>query len=409
MTMHSVADILRASSSLRSGDPAAVAAIVQRSLALAGIGAPTPLDTQAAANPDATGPRAALQPAGDATAVMAIIEQSLARAGLGAAGQGNPRSLGTVVDALRSGRMELNLPTSRAPVPDVAIPDGAAFLDRTVTAPAGARRYRLYVPSTAGDGLQGLVVMLHGCSQNPEDFATGTGMNALAERHRVLVAYPAQTGGDNAMACWNWFRPGDQRRGSGEPAILAAMAEEIRAEYGLPRDRVFVAGLSAGGAMAAILGATYPDVFAGVGVHSGLPPGAASDMPSAFAAMRGQGTATSGTPSSAAPAPRLIVVHGTADATVHPANARQIIAGHADGSSGGFDRQSHAPAGVRPYTRLVARGADGRHDVECWMIDGAGHAWAGGRPGGSYTDPAGPDASAAMLRFFLAGDGHADA
>lgn len=146
MTMHSVADILRASSSLRSGDPAAVAAIVQRSLALAGIGAPTPLDTQAAANPDATGPRAALQPAGDATAVMAIIEQSLARAGLGAAGQGNPRSLGTVVDALRSGRMELNLPTSRAPVPDVAIPDGAAFLDRTVTAPAGARRYRLYVP-----------------------------------------------------------------------------------------------------------------------------------------------------------------------------------------------------------------------------------------------------------------------
>lgn len=407
MTTHTIADILRATGNLRAGDPAAVAAIVQHSLALAGIGGPLPETGPATPAGEVSGPRAAVMPAGDHAAVMALIEQTLARSGLGAAGQGgNPRSLGAVVDALRSGRMDLNLPTSRAAVPTVAIPDGAAFLDRNYTSAAGARRYRLYVPSTASQGIEGVVVMLHGCSQNPEDFAVGTGMNALAEQHRVIFVYPGQTGGDNAMSCWNWFRTSDQKRGAGEPAIIAGLAEEIRAEYGVRQDRVFVAGLSAGGAMAAILGATYGDVFSAVGVHSGLPHGAASDMPSAFAAMRGQGLAAPATPRpDGAPSSRMIVFHGTADSTVNPANARQIIAGQAEA----FDRQDHAPAGSRPYTRLVARGDDGSNSVECWMIDGAGHAWAGGQPGGSYTDPTGPDASAAMLRFFLTGDGHADA
>lgn len=410
MTMHSVAELIRATGSLRSGDPAAVAAVVRQSLALAGLG-DGPAGVKNAAADGLAG--------GSPVAVMTIIEESLALAGLGTGGVAastGPRPnlsgdkadarqrLSAVIEALRAGRLELNLPGMRAPVPPISVPPGAQFLERHFTSAAGSRRYRLYIPSTAGDGLQGLVMMLHGCNQNPEDFAAGTGMNALAEQHRLLVVYPGQAAGENSMACWNWFRPGDQMRGSGEPAILAGLTEALCAEHGLARDRLFVAGLSAGGAMAAILGETYPDLYAAVGVHSGLPSGSASDVPSAFAAMRGQG-APRAPRRAEANMPRLIVFHGTADATVHPANARQILAARTDQT---FERTAYTPAGSRPYTRLVARDTDGRHEVECWMIEEAGHAWAGGRPDGSYTDPAGPDASAAMLRFFLQGDGRAD-
>ena len=162
-----------------------------------------------------------------------------------------------------------------APVPELPLPDGAAFLDLRYACAAGARGYRLHVPSSADAGMQGLIVMLHGCTQGPDDFAAGTGMNALAEQHRLLVAYPAQTGGDNAMSCWNWFRPGDQLRDAGEPAIIAGLTASLRDRYAVPRGRVFVAGLSAGGAMAAIMGETYPELYAAIGVHSGLAYGCA--------------------------------------------------------------------------------------------------------------------------------------
>jgi poly(hydroxyalkanoate) depolymerase family esterase len=231
-------------------------------------------------------------------------------------------------------------------------------------------------------------------------------MNALAEEHRLLIVYPAQTGGDNPMSCWKWFRPGDQMRDTGEPAISAGLTASLRDEYAIPKERVFVAGLSAGGAMAAIMGQTYPELFGAVGVHSGLAYGSANDVMSAFTAMRGQ-PGIEQTPSMNGDAseagPRMIVFHGTADATVHPSNAGRIIAGHG-GSLGTASRTEHGPSGeTRGYSRLVAERDDGSHEMECWMIDGAQHAWSGGHSSGSYTDPRGPNASEAMVRFFLHG------
>ena len=217
--------------------------------------------------------------------------------------------------------------------------------------------------------------MLHGCTQNPEDFAAGTGMNALAEEHRLLIVYPAQTGGDNSMSCWNWFRPGDQMRDTGEPAIIAGLTESLRDQYAIPKDRVFIAGLSAGGAMAAIMGETYPELYGAIGVHSGLAYGSANDVMSAFTAMRGQPGIEQapsrngvGGPNAA---PRMIVFHGSADTTVHPSNAGRIIATHG-GTRGTASRTEHGPSGeTRAYTRLVAEREDGTHGMECWMIEGA--------------------------------------
>ena len=323
------------------------------------------------------------------------------------------KPLSEVVRTLRTGGMGLGLEGMMpglgqpARTPDLPLPDGAKFLDQRYSCAAGARRYRLYVPCPAGEGLQGLIVMLHGCTQSPEDFAAGTGMNALAEEHRLLIVYPAQTGGDNSMSCWNWFRPGDQMRDIGEPAIIAGLTESLRDQYAIPKDRVFVAGLSAGGAMAAIMGETYPELYGAIGVHSGLAYGSANDVLSAFTAMRGQ-EAIEKAPSrngvgGPEAAPRMIVFHGSADTTVHPSNAGRIIATHC-GTRGTTSRNEHGPSGeTRAYTRLVAERDDGTHGMECWMIEGAQHAWSGGHSSGSYTDPRGPNASAAMVRFFLHG------
>lgn len=307
----------------------------------------------------------------------------------GARGDRPRRRLGEVLRALREGQA-WSLPGVAVPAPAPEVPEGAAFLARSYASAAGARDYRLYVPSPGRGRLRGLVVMLHGCRQNPDDFATGTGMNALAEEHRLLVAYPGQTAAHNLHGCWNWFRPGDQRRDAGEPAILAGLARELVAEYGIDERRVFVAGLSAGGAMAAVLGESYPDVFAAIGVHSGLPAGAANDVVSALAAMRGD----AGPPAAkrAAKGPRVIVFHGTADATVRPVNAERMVEGLAGG------RETQGSAGGRSFRRRVFRGGH----TELWMVEGAGHAWSGGKAPGSYADPAGPDASAEMVRFFLA-------
>jgi poly(hydroxyalkanoate) depolymerase family esterase len=291
---------------------------------------------------------------------------------------------------------------AEAPPPQ---PDGAQFLTRSFACDAGSRGYRLYVPASAAEGLNGLVLMLHGCKQNPDDFAAGTNMNAIAEANRLLVAYPAQTAANNAASCWNWFNPADQRRDAGEPAILSGLARALAAEFDIPEGRIFAAGLSAGGAMAAVLGAAYPDMFAAIGVHSGLPVGAANDVVSAFAAMRGDG----GMPASPArnkgpAAPRTIIFHGTADRTVHPDNARRLAAAAEAHATRAVSRSERgAAASGRAYTRTIMESPEGGAAVEVWMIMGAGHAWAGGRASGSYTDPRGPDASAEMVRFFLEG------
>ena len=329
----------------------------------------------------------------------------------------SPRTRQTMTEALRILREGRSKFGSIAPLPGTTgcgtkerqppeIPDGAEFLTRSFTCVAGTRGYKLYVPASAPDHPRGLVVMLHGCKQDPDDFAVGTNMNAVAEAHGFVVAYPAQTASANATSCWNWFNPGDQMRDAGEPAILAGITREIMAEFHLDRQQVFVAGLSAGGAMAAVMGETYPDLYAGVGIHSGLAYKSANDLTSAFAAMRGErGHASRGKRSSAGMIPpvRTIVFHGCADLTVSPANVASILSA-ATGQipRAVADQERGFSSGGRAFTRRVITGADGSSAVECWMVDGVGHAWSGGNAGGSFTDPQGPDASVEMMRFFLA-------
>lgn len=342
----------------------------------------------------------ALRPATDSARLKAannLVQRTLAQHGL-LSDVGLPGSGGlSAMDSMLAG---MTRPHMAGPAIS-ALPDGARFDQDTYTCPAGSRMYRTYVPASARDGATGVIIMLHGCTQTPEDFAAGTGMNALAEQHGFVVVYPAQSRGDNAQSCWNWFSPGDQRRGRGEPAILAGLAGHIASKHDIARDRSFVAGLSAGGAMAAILGETYPDVFAAVGIHSGLPMGAAKDVSSAFAAMggtipEGPGHINDG------PAVRTIVFHGTADTIVHPKNgeciAKRAIERDAVKLHGTTERGED---NGRSYERGIAYDDTGAAHVEYWTVEGQGHAWSGGSSNGSYSDLKGPDASAEMVRFFF--------
>ena len=288
------------------------------------------------------------------------------------------------------------------------------FLNRSFSNDAGARSYKLYVPSTyssTSDTPVPLVVMLHGCTQSPDDFAAGTRMNALAEQHGFLVVYPAQAPNANGSKCWNWFRGEDQRRDRGEPSLIAGITREVAAGYRIDERSIFVAGLSAGAAMAVILGATYPDIYAAVGAHSGLPYGSAHDVPSAFGAMkgsRGRSSPLAAHPPSAGAVRAMptIVFHGDSDQTVVVQNGDAI----AEQARAGFPDQAALDASVnhgaatsgRTYRRSVYADADGHPVVEHWLVHGAGHAWSGGSSEGTYTDGSGPDASAEMIRFFHA-------
>jgi poly(hydroxyalkanoate) depolymerase family esterase len=328
---------------------------------------------------------------------------------------GLPNGLPTLPDTLPG--LPDGLPGLTKGVPGAAVvPAGGQFVERAYAGPAGGRSYKLYVPSGyTGQEAVPLVVMLHGCTQNPNDFAAGTSMNELAETHTFLVAYPAQAQNSNMQKCWNWFKASDQQRGSGEPAIIAGITRQVVEEYAVADGRVYVAGMSAGGAMAAIMGATYPDLYAAVGVHSGLAPGAAQDMASAFSAMQGGGASNTHqeapTGGSKVSVP-VIVFHGDRDTTVHPRNAEQLLAYYrtVDSTPGGRNtadepvppvavRKGQVPGGYA-YTRATQRDADGRPIMEQWTIHGLGHAWSGGSSAGSYTDAKGPDASAEMMRFF---------
>jgi poly(hydroxyalkanoate) depolymerase family esterase len=238
--------------------------------------------------------------------------------------------------------------------------------------------------------------MLHGCKQNPDDFAAGTGMNALAEEQGCLVAYPAQARKANGSNCWNWFQAGDQRRDHGEPAIIAAITQQVMHDYKVDPARVYVAGLSAGGAMAAILASEYPDLYKAAGIHSGLPTGAAHDVPSAFAAMK-NGAALQAKSGATIP---VIVFHGDRDKIVHPQNGHHVLAHHAGTQAGAATTETGSAPNGHSYTRAIHRNAGGKLVAEHWTVHGSGHAWSGGSKRGSYTDPQGPDASREMLRFF---------
>ncbi len=290
-------------------------------------------------------------------------------------------------------------PRPSVPVP---VPDGAQFVLRNFTGAAGARDYKLYIPSGYRGETVPLIVMLHGCTQSADDFAVGTQMNALAEEQGFLVAYPIQAKSANGSGCWNWFKPADQRRDGGEPSLIAGITHRVASDYAVDPDRIYVTGLSAGGAAAAIMGAVYPDVYAAAGVHSGLPVGAAKDLPSAFAAMRqgARGDARPGRDTAFVP---TIVFHGAQDTTVHPSNGHHVIEQSLSGRSADLRTQSHngRTAAGRSYSRTCHLDADGRAVVEIWLVDGVGHAWSGGHGAGSYTDPDGPPASREMVRFFM--------
>jgi len=283
-------------------------------------------------------------------------------------------------------------------------PAEGQWIAATHTNAAGTRAYKLYVPSGYHGQAMPLVVMLHGCTQDPDDFAVGTQMNFLAEANGFLVAYPAQPASANASKCWNWFQAAHQKRDQGEPALIAGITRQIMAEYQVDARRVYVAGLSAGGAMAAIMAATYPDLYVAVGVHSGLAAGSAHDLPSAVEAMRQGGQSEQMVGGRTAP---LILFHGDRDATVHPANAddllRQWGAGKpvaADTAAPSVTKSRGRVADGRAYTCEIHRDVRGQVVAEQWTIHGAGHGWSGGNGNGSYTDPVGPDASREMARFF---------
>lgn len=284
------------------------------------------------------------------------------------------------------------------------------FISGSFSNAAGSRNYKLYVPSSAA-GAPPLIVMLHGCQQSPDDFAAGTQMNSWADRHGFLVLYPEQGQAGNASRCWNWFRKLHQRRDSGEPSILAGMSRDVAKQHRADPQQVFVAGLSAGAAMAVILGETYPEVFSAVGAHSGLARGVAHDVKSALGAMNGKhsqrNAMRSGSSANDGASVPTIVFHGDADATVNVSNGLLIV-DHAIGprdesvTDPSQEVQSGAAPGGRRYTRSVYMDSQGRPIVEKWIVHGGGHAWSGGSPAGSFTDARGPDASAEMIRFFLA-------
>jgi poly(hydroxyalkanoate) depolymerase family esterase len=321
---------------------------------------------------------------------------------LNPATRAQPRMLRTLLDRKegRSGIVPRGL-INRAPAstPNI-VPEGTRFIENTYSSPAGSRAYRLFIPSRYQDQPLPLVVMLHGCTQSPDDFAAGTRMNFIAEEQNCFVVYPAQPSQANPAKCWNWFRTADQQRGRGEPSLIAGITRQIMRDYSIDAKRVYIAGLSAGAAAAAVMGATYNDLYAAIGIHSGLACGVATDLPSALIAMR-QGASDHKAILGDRPPVPTIVFHGDRDTTVHPNNGGQIF----EQSAGTMNTRKKVHRGQVPgghaYTRTILSDASGRGMLEHWNIHGAGHAWSGGSPAGSYTDPRGPDATREMLRFFL--------
>ena len=412
-TMPNLADMAEASRLTRAGRFQEAAALIQRSLS----GQPAP----------GTAPRSGSQPRTIDLVAAQVASQRPASAaeGEGAHAALLPEAMRGLVDGVKRGLAPVvkGLIGKDFPGGDSAgkglfgrspRPGDETFVERSFSNASGSRDYKLFVPTNRSGKLTGsrpLVVMLHGCTQSPDDFAAGTRMNALAEGEGIYVAYPRQTRGANMQKCWNWFETKDQGREHGEAGIIAGIARAVMAEHDIDPSRVYIAGLSAGGAAAANVARAYPDLFAAVGVHSGLAAGCARDLSSALMAMRNGapgGTEPGGAagfgagPATEAVRVPTIVFHGQADTTVNPANGEAVLA--QAGSEGLKAEREEDRGRGHAYTRTRYRDADGRVQIESWLVKGAGHAWSGGSAEGSYTDPQGPDASRAMLDFFA---GHA--
>jgi len=275
--------------------------------------------------------------------------------------------------------------SSTSPVKSMAPPPvdtagGGSFTWGSYEGPEGSRRYKLYVPPAASQPRR-LLVMLHGCTQDPDDFARGTRMNQVAGEKGFMVLYPEQPATANPLKCWNWFASAHQKRETGEPALLAAMIRSVVAAHNIDSTKVYVAGISAGGAMAAILGATYPEIVSAMAIHSGIAYGLATEMSQALIAMR----APVSDPRALAMAVfeamgerrktiPLYVIQGSVDASVNVENAK-LLAVQWRGVNNGF--------------------------VDTWIIEGLGHAWSGGSKEGTFTDDKTPDASRAIVEFLL--------
>ncbi len=293
----------------------------------------------------------------------------------------------------------------------------------TYSGPTGSTNYYVYTPVhyTVGTSVP-MIMMLHACMQTPEDFAEGTGMNDLANQHNFIVVYPEQTSQDNGGECWNWFDPANQVRGGGEAAMIAGIAQQVEnntSRWTVDKKRVYVAGMSAGAAMAVIMGATYPDIFAAIGVHSGLEYQAATSMTSSVTAMAfggpdptQQGQAAYQAMGKYARVVPTIVFHGSADTTVNPVNGQQVVEQWMETNhlaSKAYNARFSSPdstiarisLGGYPYTVQKWKDHHGHVVAEYWVIDGMGHAWSGGSLSGSFTDPLGPNASQAMYEFFM--------
>lgn len=357
--------------------------------------------------------------AGPMRGVTETIRRSLAEARLGGTGQQLESEVAIDVAAgpVLSGEAEECTSERNRSVGELQRP--GSFEAREFSNHAGTRTYKVYVPFGTANAPRAMMVMLHGCTQSADDFAAGTQMNRLADEHGFLVVYPEQAADANASKCWNWFKPQDQLRDAGEPSLIAGIVREVAKRHGADPRRIFVAGLSAGAAMAVVLGETYPELFTGVGAHSGLPYGSAHDIPSALAAMKGGHSAMAGLKSipRAARTPRrkvtkavpAIVFHGDRDQIVRPTNGAQIVRqaqeaheSQAGGTALHVSAQGGIASGGRRFSRTVHANAAGQACIECWTVHGAGHAWSGGHPSGSYTEGSGPDASVEMVRFFLA-------
>ncbi|MGK5077455.1 extracellular catalytic domain type 1 short-chain-length polyhydroxyalkanoate depolymerase [Janthinobacterium sp. HLX7-2] len=409
------AQMRAATRNLMGSGPAAATVAIQQALAAAGLAPqaaaqPQPQQPMHDINPPPAPPPAGAQPQPAATpetpcapptpaqAAQEFAQDFMARLGV-------PAGLGQHSFDMPSFEMpNFHPPAFNTPATTpVELPVGAQFLDGVYRNHAGTRTYKLYIPSSYQGQAMPLIVMLHGCTQNPDDFAAGTQMNALAEEKECFVVYPAQTQGANSSRCWNWFNALDQQRDQGEPSLIAGIAQQVIDEYPVNEREVFVAGLSAGGAMAVIVGTLYPELFAAVGVHSGLPFASAQDLPSALAAMKGGAMPNPKRQAPAGGVP-IIVFHGDRDTTVNLRNGDELIAQGVRSQAGGKAAKAASVGGSVPnghrYTRTMHSQADGSPLGEYWVIHGAGHAWSGGSGNGSYTDGKGPDASREMLRFF---------
>jgi len=280
-------------------------------------------------------------------------------------------------------------------------PPPESFIEGSYANSHGSRRYKLFIPSRDAGKPVPLLVMLHGCLQDPDDFALGTRMNAVAEEQRIFVLYPEQSEAANQTRCWNWFSAANQRRDQGEPSIIAGMTREVIRSHNIDARRVYIAGMSAGGAMAAIMAATYSELYAAVGIHSGMPYGAAQNLLAAIAAMKDGAAIGTRLPSKGIP---LIVFHGDQDLMVNSRNGEQLVSQWLGGPAPNRRQETSmvqaSEGNGRAFTCTRYRDGAGHAVAENWLVHDAGHAWSGGGSAGSFADSSGPDASREMVRFF---------